>query len=136
MLTGCPSCRVIVKETADLGIGSQYTHRLCEIRNGVQYDIVLHGQSGVLRIVPCADGKKREVIHEALEKITHTSWVSLLSDMGDVFRGNASLEIAVAHLIASCHVREADGEVWFAFVLKTEFPAYPLGEFGVYPTLL
>ena len=46
VLTGCPSCRVIVKETADFGIISQYALRLCEIGNGVQDDIVLRGQSG------------------------------------------------------------------------------------------
>ena len=136
MFTGCPSCRVIVKETVYSGVVCQYAHRLCEIGNGVQYDIVLRSQSGALRIVPHSDGKEREVIHEALEKITHTSWLSLLSDMCDVFRGKASLEIAVAHLIAPCHVREADGEIGFALVLKTEFPAYPFGEFGIYPTLL
>jgi hypothetical protein len=70
MLTGCPSCRIVVKETADLGIVSQYALRLCEIGNGVQDDIILRGQSGALRIVPHTDGKEREVIHEALEKIT------------------------------------------------------------------
>ena len=46
MLTGCPSCRIVVKETADLGIVSQYALRLCEIGNGVQDDIILRGQSG------------------------------------------------------------------------------------------
>ncbi len=58
MFTGCPSCRVIVKETADFGIVSQYALRLCEIGNGVQYDIVLRGQSGALRIVLNTDGKE------------------------------------------------------------------------------
>lgn len=136
MLTGCTSCRVIVKETTDFGIISQYVLRLCEIGNGVQYDVVLRGQSGVLRIVPYADGKKREVIYEALEKITHTSWLSLLSDMGDVLWSDTTFEVSVAHLIAPSHIREADGEIGFALVLKTEFPAYPFGEFSVYPTLL
>lgn len=136
VLICCPSSCVIVKKTADLEIGSQYTHRLCEIGNGVQYDIVLHSQSGVLRIVPYADGKEREVIHEALEKITHTSWLSLLSDMGDVLWSDTAFEIAVAHFIASCHIREADGEIWFTLVLKTEFPTFPLGEFSVYPSFL
>lgn len=94
------------------------------------------GQSGVLRIVPHTDGKEREVIHEALEKIIHTSWVPTLSDMGNVLWSDTTFEISVAYLIATCHVREADGEVWSALVLKTEFPTFPLGEFGVYPTLL
>ena len=136
MLNGCPPCRVIVKKTADFRIVSQYALRLCEIGNGVQDDVVLHGQSGVLRIVPHTDGKEREVIHETLEKITHTSWLPLLSDMGDVLWSDTTFEIAVAHLIAPCHVREADGEVWFSLVLKTEFPAFPLGEFGAYPSLI
>lgn len=136
MFTGCPSCRVIVKETADFGIVSQYAFRLCEIGNGVQDDIILRGQSGELRIVPCTESKEREVIHEALEKITHTSWLSTLSDMGDVLWSNTTFEVSVTHFIAPCHVREADGEVRFALVLEMEFPTFPLGEFGAYPTLL
>ena len=136
MLTGCPSCRIVVKETADLGIVSQYALRLCEIGNGVQYDIVLRGQSGVLRIVPHTDGKKREIIHEALEKITHTSRLSLLSDMGDVLWSDTTFEIAVAHLIAPYHIREADGEVPPVSMSEMQFLTFPLGEFRVYPTLL
>ena len=136
MLTGCPSSCVIVKETADLGIVSQNALRLCEIGNGVQYDIVLRGQSGVLRIVPYADGKKREVIHEALEKITHTSWLSLLSDMGDVLWSDTTFEVSVAYFAAPCHVREADGKVWLTLIYVMQFPTFPLGKFGVYPTLL
>lgn len=136
ILTGCPPCRVIVKETADSGVVCQYAHRLCEIGNGVQYDVVLRGQLGALRIVPHTDGKERKVIHEALEKITHTSWLSLLSNMGDVLWSDTAFEVSVAHLIAPCHIREADGEIWLTLVLKTEFLAYPLGEFSVYPTLL
>ena len=136
MLTGCPSCRVVVKETADSGIGSQYALCLCEIGNGVQYDIVLRGQLGALRIVPHTDGKEREVIHEALEKITHTSWLSLLSDMGDVLWRNTAFEVSVTHLIASCHVREADGEVWLTLIYVMQFSTFPLGKFGIYPSLI
>lgn len=136
ILAGCPPCRVVVKETAYSGIGSQYALRLCEIGNGVQDDVVLCGQSGVLRIVPHTDGKEREVIHEALEKITHTSRLSLLSDMCDVLWSDTAFEITVAHLIAPYHVRETDGEVCSALVFKMEFHAFPLGEFGIYPTLL
>ena len=136
MLTGCPSCRVIVKETVDLGIVSQYAFRLCEIGNGVQDDIVLCGQSGVLRIAPHADGKEREIIHEALEKVTHTSWLSLLSDKGDVFWSDAAFEISFAYLIATCHVREADGEVSLAIMYVMQFLAFPIGEFGVYPSFI
>lgn len=90
--TGVPSCRVIVKETADSGVGLQYVFRFCKIGNGVQYDIVLCVQSRVLRIVFYSDGKEREVIHEALEQITHISRFAMLSDMGDVFRSNTPLE--------------------------------------------
>lgn len=59
MFTGCPSCRVIVKETADSGVVCQYAHRLCEIGNGVQDDIVLRGQSGELQVVLNSDCKER-----------------------------------------------------------------------------
>ena len=58
MLTGCPSCRIVVKETADSGVGLQYTFRFRKIGNGVQYDIVLCVQSWVLRIVSYSDGKE------------------------------------------------------------------------------
>ena len=136
MLTGCPSCRIVVKETADLGIVSQYALRLCEIGNGVQDDIILRGQSGALRIVPHTDGKEREVIHEALEKITGCRLFSTLSDMGDVLWSDTTFEIAVAHLITTCHIRETDGEVWSALVFKMQFLTFPLGEFGAYSSLL
>lgn len=43
-------------------------------------------------VVACADGKEREVIHEALEQITHISRFALLSDMGDVFRATHPLK--------------------------------------------
>ena len=59
MFTGCPSCRVIVKETADSGVVSQYVLRLCEIGDRVQDDIVLRGQSWALRIVLHTDCKER-----------------------------------------------------------------------------
>ena len=58
LLAGVPSCRVVVKETADLGVGLQYAFRFCKIGNGVQYDIVLCVQSRVLRIVSHSDGKE------------------------------------------------------------------------------
>ena len=58
LLAGVSSCRVVVKETADLGVGLQYAFRFCKIGNGVQYDIVLCVQSRVLRIVSHSDGKE------------------------------------------------------------------------------
>ena len=65
----------------------------------------------MIGVVVCADGKEREVIHKPLEKITHVSGFSLLSDMGDVLRGYTTLIIAVANFKPSCHVRETDGEI-------------------------
>ena len=134
--TGVPSCRVIVKETADSGVGLQYVFRFCKIGNGVQYDIVLRVQSWVLRIVFYSDGKEREVIHEALEQITHISRFAMLSDMGDVFRSNTPLEISVAHFISSCHIRKADGKIGFVGIHKPKFPAFSFGEFNVYSPFL
>lgn len=116
--TGVTSCRVIVKETADSGVGHQHAFRFREVGNGVKYDIVLRGQSWVLRVVLHSNGKEREVIHEALKQIAHTSWLALLSDMGDVFRGDTPLEISVAHFISSCHIRKADGEIWLIGIFK------------------
>ena len=136
VLTSIPSCRIVVKETADSGIGSQQVFRFRKIGNGVQYDIVLRVQSGVLRIVLHSDGKKRQIVHEALEQITHSTWFSTLSDMGDVFRGSASLEITVAHLISSCHIREADGKVSLVTMREMQFLTFSFGEFGIYPPFL
>ena len=51
MLTVVRPAVSLSSETADLGIASQYALCLCEIGNGVQDDITLRGQSGVLRIV-------------------------------------------------------------------------------------
>ena len=134
--TGVPSCRVIVKVTADSGVGRQYAFRFREVGNGVQYDIVLRCQSRILRIVLHSNGEEREVIHEALKQITHISRFALLSDMGDVFRGDTPLEISVAHFISSCHIRKADGEIGFVGIHKPNFPAFSFGEFDVYSPFL
>ena len=56
--------------------------------------------------------------------------------MGEVLWCDTAFEISVAHLIAPCHIRKTDGEVWSALVFKTEFPTFPFGEFGIYPSLL
>lgn len=56
--------------------------------------------------------------------------------MGDVLWSDTAFEVAVAYLIASCHVREADGEVWLTLIYVMQFPTFFLGEFGIYPTLL
>lgn len=53
-----PSCRVIVKVTADSGVGRQYAFRFREVGNGVEYDIVLRIQSWVLRIVLHSNSKE------------------------------------------------------------------------------
>ena len=131
-----PSCCVIVKETADSGIGCQYAFRFREVGNGVENDVILCIQSWVLRIVLYSDGQEREIIHEALEKITDGSWLFLLSDMGDVLRGDTSLEVSITHFIPSCHIREADGEIGFVGILKPQFLTLPFGEFNVYPPFL
>ena len=56
-----PSCCVIVKETADSGIGCQYAFRFREVGNGVENDVILCIQSWVLRIVLYSDGQEREI---------------------------------------------------------------------------
>ena len=56
--------------------------------------------------------------------------------MGDVFWSDTAFEIAVAHLIAPCHVREAEGKVWLILIYVMPFLAFPLGEFGAYSSLL
>ncbi len=56
--------------------------------------------------------------------------------MGDVLRGDTSLEVSITHFIPSCHIREADGEIGFVGILKPQFLTLPFGEFNVYPPFL
>lgn len=119
-----------------MGIGSQYALRFREIGNRVEYDVVLHIQSRALRGVLYSDGKEREVVHETLEKITGSSGFSLLSDMGDVLRGDTFLEVSVTHLISSCHVRKPNGKIGLVGILKPKFLTHSLGKFCVYPPFL
>lgn len=56
--------------------------------------------------------------------------------MADVLRGDATLEETVAHLIASCHIREPDGEIGFAVMDEVQFLAFSLCQCDVYSTLL
>lgn len=50
------SCRC--QGNSRFGSSQPICPRLCEIGNGVQYDIILHGQSGALRIVLNSDCKE------------------------------------------------------------------------------
>ena len=56
--------------------------------------------------------------------------------MADVLRCNATLEKLVAHLVPSCHIREADGEIRFAVVYEMQFLALRLCQCGIYSALL
>ena len=56
--------------------------------------------------------------------------------MADVLRCYAAFEESVAHLVASCHIREADSEIRLAVVDKLQFLALRLCKSCVYPTFL
>ena len=56
--------------------------------------------------------------------------------MADVFRCDTTLEKLVAHLVPSCHIREADGEIGFAVMDEVQFLTFRLCQCCVYPTLL
>lgn len=56
--------------------------------------------------------------------------------MADVFRCNATLEELVAHLVPSCHIREADGEIRLAVMDEVQFLAFRFRQCGIYSTLL
>lgn len=58
------------------------------------------------------------------------------ADMADVFRCDTTLEKLVAHLVPSCHIREADGEIGFAVMDEVQFLTFRLCQCCVYPTLL
>ena len=60
----------------------------------------------------------------------------MLSDMSDVLRGDAALEETVAYFIASCHIREPDGEIGLAVMDEVQFLTFRLRQCGVYPTFL
>ena len=56
--------------------------------------------------------------------------------MADVLRGDAALEETVAHFIASCHIREPDGEIRLAIMDEVQFLTFRFRQCGVYSTLL
>ena len=56
--------------------------------------------------------------------------------MADVFRCDTALEKTVAHLIASCHIRETDGEIGLAVMEEVQFLTYRPRQIGVYTPFL
>ena len=93
--------------------------RFREVGNGVQHHIILFVCAWLVGIVAYSDCKEREVIHKALEEIANSPLLALLSDMGNILWSEATFEVAVAEFIATCHIGKADGEVWFAVMLKS-----------------
>ena len=58
--------------------------------------------------------------------------LTLLSDMGNILWGKTTFEVAVAEFIATRDIREADSEIWFAVMLKSQLLTLSFGEFDVY----
>ena len=56
--------------------------------------------------------------------------------MADVLRCDATLKETVAYLIASCHIREPDGEIGFVVMDEVQFLTFSPCQCGVYFTLL
>ena len=50
--------------------------------------------------------------------------------------GYTPFEKRISHLVASCHVREPDGEIGFAVMDEVQFLAFHFRQCGVYPTFL
>ena len=106
--------------------------RFGEVGNRVQHHIVLLIGAWLFGVVVYSDCKEREVIHKALEEVTYSSLFALLSDMGNILWCKASFEVAVAEFIATRDIREADSEIWFAVILKSQLLTLSFGEFDVY----
>ena len=56
--------------------------------------------------------------------------------MGNILWSKTTLEVAVAELIASCHIRKADGEVCLTLILISQLLTFSFGEFEIYASLL
>lgn len=108
------SCLVIVKQTMDALIPMQHIYGFGNIGNRIEDDVILPVKVGHGRAVPHPQCEEGKVVHHALEHEAFLSRLSLLPDMADVFRCDAPFEETVAHLISSCHIREADGEIGLA----------------------
>ena len=91
-----------------------------EVGNGVQYHIILLACAWLFGIVIHSDCEEREIIHKALEEVTHSSLCALLSDMGNIFWSKTTFEVAVAEFIATRDIRETDNEVGYGSVQNAE----------------
>ena len=52
--------------------------------------------------------------------------------MGNILWSKTTFEVAVAEFIATRDIREADSEIWFAVMLKSQLLTLSFGEFDVY----
>ena len=55
--------------------------------------------------------------------------------MGNILGGKTPFEVAIAKFITSRDIREADSEVWFAVMFKSQLLTLSFGEFDVYSSL-
>ena len=136
-MTGVQTCAlpisslVIVKHTVDAFIRGHHVKGFRHIGGRVKNDIILPVKVGHGRTVSHAERKEREVVHETLEHQTLLPRLSLLSYVGDVFRGDAAFEKGVANLVTSCHVRETDSKERSAVIGKMEFLTFSFCQFDI-----
>lgn len=122
---------VIVKQAVDAPVPVQHIYGFGNIGNRIEDDVILPVKVGHGRAVPHPQREEGQVIHHALEHEAFLSRFSLLTDMADVFRGDAAFEETVAHFISSCHIREADGEIGLAVMDEVQFLTFRPCQIGV-----
>lgn len=130
------SCLVIVKQAMDAPVPVQHVYGFRHVGGGVENDVILPVKVGHGRTVLRAKCEERKTVRHALKYQTFFPRLSRLSDVGDVFRCDAAFEEPVAHLVPSCHIREADSEIGLAVMDEVQFLAFRLRQCGVYPTFL
>ena len=127
---------VVVEKAVDALIAAQRIESLVHVRYGVQHNMVLSVQFGVIRAALLSQCQKGKVVHETLEHIAGRPCFSRLSDVGDFLGGDAALEIGVTNLKPTRTVRKGDGKVPLAVVGETGFTTFSFRQFGIYSSTL
>ena len=112
------SCLVIVEQAVDVPVPVQYVKGVGNIGYRIKDDVILPVKAGHGRAVPHPQREEGEIIRHALEYQTFFSRFAMLPDVADVLRGYAAFEKSVAHLVASCDIRKADGKIRFTVVYE------------------
>ena len=109
---------------------------LVHVRYGVQYNVVLSVQLGVIRAAFLFQCQKGKVVHETLEHIAGSPCFPQLFDVRAFLGRDTALEIGVTNLKPTRTVREGNGKVTLAVVGVTGFSTFSFCQFQIYSSTL